>query len=268
MRLRRAGEPAALCTVLLARGSTPGKETMKMLVRGDGSRVGSIGGGCVEAEVIAMARETIASDRAATRSFSLNQTGDPESGLICGGQVTVLVEPVVPPVLVLLGAGHVAAAAVRVGKEAGLRVEVCDPRAEYANPAQHPLADACFAGSWEEAVARVAPAQHHYLVSVPRAHGDDLRILRAIHASGCRPKYLGLIGSRAKKARLDRILLDEGVPPEWLATVKTPIGLDLGAQTAGEIAISLVAELVRLRRLGQLEPAPLPDARPRGARAV
>ncbi len=250
VRMRRAGEPAALCTVLLTRGSTPGKDTMKMLVRGDGSAIGSVGGGCVEAEVQQMAVEVIASDRAATRAFTLNQTDDPENGLICGGQVTILVEPVVPPVLVLLGGGHVGGAAARVAKEAGLRVEICDPRPEYACAAQHPSADACFSGEWEEAVARVAPAQHHYLVSVPRAHGDDLRILRAIWRSGCRPKYLGLIGSRAKKARLDQILADEGVPAAWLAAVRTPIGLDIGAKAAGEIAISLVAELIRLRRTG------------------
>lgn len=250
VRLRRAGEPAALCTVLLARGSTPGKDTMKMLVRADGSRIGSIGGGCVEAEVAQMAAEAIASDRAATRSFTLNRADDPEGGLICGGQLTVLVEPVVPPVLVLFGGGHVAGAAARLAKEAGLRVEVCDPRPEYASPAQHPLADACFVGPWEEAVARVGAAQHHYLVLVPRSHHDDLRILRAVHAAGCRPKYLGLIGSRAKKATLDRILSAEGVPTDWLAAVKTPIGLEIGAKTAGEIAISLLAELVRLRRTG------------------
>jgi xanthine dehydrogenase accessory factor len=261
VRMRRAGEPAALCTVLLARGSTPGKDSMKMLVRGDGSTLGSVGGGCVEAEVVQLAAEVIASDRAATRAFTLNQTDDPENGLICGGQVTILVEPVVPPVLVLLGCGHVGAAAARVAKEAGLRVEVCDPRPEYASPAQHPAADACFAGAWEEAIARIAPAQHHYLVSVPRSHGDDLRILRAIWRAGCRPKYLGLIGSRAKKAQLDRVLAAEGVPADWLAAVKTPIGLEIGAKAAGEIAISLLAELVRLRRTGVLAPAAPKPAR-------
>ena len=103
MRLRQAGEPAALCTVLLTRGSTPGKETMKMLVRADRSTVGSVGGGCVEAEMIDLSMEVLADDRARTRTFTLNQADLPESGLICGGQVTILVEPVVPPVLVLLG---------------------------------------------------------------------------------------------------------------------------------------------------------------------
>jgi xanthine dehydrogenase accessory factor len=260
VRLRRAGEPAALCTVLLVRGSTPGKETMKMLVRADRTTVGSVGGGCVEAEMIDLAGEVLADDRARTRTFTLNQTDVPESGLICGGQVTILVEPVVPPVLVLLGGGHVASASVRVAKEAGLRVEVCDTRADYASLDVHPDADAAWPGPWEESVARFAPAGHHYLVVVTRGHKDDGEALHAIWKTGCTPKYLGMIGSRAKKAQLDRILADQGVPEEWLAAVQTPIGLDIGAKASGEIAVSLVAELVRLRRLGVLErPAPKPQ---------
>jgi xanthine dehydrogenase accessory factor len=255
VRLRAAGQPAALCTVLLARGSTPGKETMKMLVRGDGSFLGTVGGGCVERDVIAMARSVMATDRAQTRSFTLNQAEVPESGLICGGQVTILAEPVVPPVLVLLGGGHVAAAAARVARECELRVEVCDTRPEYANPRQHPSAHATFSGSWEAALARYGEAQHHYLVILTPGHHEDLAALRAVWRQGCRPKYLGMIGSRAKKAQLDRILADEGAPAEWLRGVKTPVGLEIGAKSAGEIAVSLVAELVRLRRTGELEPA-------------
>lgn len=259
VRLRRAGTPAALCTVLLTRGSTPGKETMKMLVRGDGSTLGSVGGGCVEADVVQMAGEVIATDRAQTRTFTLNQKDIPESGLVCGGRVTILAEPVVPPVLVLFGGGHVSGAATRVAKEADLRVLVCDDRSEYANPTIHPLADACFCGSWEEAVAKVAPANHHYLVVVTRGHRDDADVLSEIARQGCSPKYLGMIGSRAKKATLDRILLDEGVDAEFLAGVHTPIGLDVGAKSSGEIGVSLVAELIRLRRLGSLaDSAPKP----------
>lgn len=250
VRLRRAGQPAALCTVLLARGSTPGKDAMKMLVREDGSTVGSVGGGCVEADAVQMAREVIRTDRAQTQSFRLSQRDLPDSGLICGGQVTILAEPVVPPVLVLLGGGHVAGAAVRVAKECGLRVRVCDTREEYACSAMHPQADDCFAGPWEEAVAQVAPARHHYLVVVTRGHKDDADALRAVWKHQCEPKYLGMIGSRAKKATLDRILADEGVPEAWLAAVRTPIGLPIGAKSSGEIAVSLLSELVRLRRVG------------------
>ncbi len=251
VRMRQAGSPAALCTVLLARGSTPGKDAMKMLVRGDGSTLGSVGGGCVEADAVNMALQVIADDRAQTCSFRLNQKDLPESGLICGGQVTILAEPVVPPVLVLLGGGHVAGAAVRLARECGLRTLVCDTREEYASKLAHPQADATFAGAWDDAVASVAPAEHHYLVVVTRGHKDDAEALRAIWGRKCRPKYLGMIGSKAKKATLDRILADEGVDPEWLASIRTPIGLPIGGRSSGEIALSLVAELVRLRRLGE-----------------
>ncbi|MHC4822453.1 MAG: XdhC family protein [Planctomycetota bacterium] len=248
VRLREIGEPAALCTVLLTRGSTPGKETMKMLVRGDGSTLGSVGGGCVEEDVRTMAMEVLANDRAQTRTFTLNQADTPESGLICGGQVTILAEPVVPPVLVLFGGGHVAAAAARIAKEVDLRVWVCDPREAQSSEEAHPAADARFSLPWPEAVAKVGSAQHHYLVVVTPGHRDDEEALHAIWAAGCQPKYLGMIGSRAKKAQLDRILADRGVPEAWLEQVRTPMGLDIGAKSAGEVAVSLVAELVKLRR--------------------
>ncbi len=251
VRLRESGEPAALCTVLLARGSTPGKETMKMLVRADGSTLGSIGGGCVEEDCRQMALETIASGRAATRSFSLNQKDLPESGLICGGQVTVLAEPVVPPSLVLFGGGHVSGAIARVARECDWRVVVCDDRPEYADPAKHPLASRCLAAPWAEAVAAIAPAEHLHLVIATRGHQADLEVLRELVAQDCRPRYLGLLGSRAKKATFERVLSDEGAAPDFLASLRTPIGLPIGSQTAGEIAVSLMAELVRLRRLPQ-----------------
>ncbi len=222
-----------------------------MLVRGDGSTLGSIGGGCVEEEVRQLALEVIAEDRPASRSFNLNRRDQPESGLICGGQLTVLAEPVVAPVLALFGGGHVSAATVRVAKECGLRVVVCDDREEYANDAAHPEADECWPGPWEDAVARVAPAEHHYLVVATRGHRDDLAVLLAIARASCRPRYLGLLGSRAKRASLLRMLADEGVEPDFLERIRTPIGLPIGSRNAGEIAVSLVAELVRLRRLGE-----------------
>ena len=249
---RRAGRPAALCTILLTRGSTPGKESMKMLVFADGTRIGTVGGGCVEADVAALALESLADDRARTKSFSLNQKDLPESGLICGGQITVLTEPVVPPVLILFGGGHIGAASARVASESGLRIVVADDRADYANPTAHPTADETWAGPWAESVARLGDAAHHYLVIATRGHNDDLEVLRAVHQAGCSPKYIGLLGSRAKRLTLDKVLTDEGVSADWLAQIRTPIGLDIGASTPGEIAVSLVAELINFRRKGTL----------------
>ncbi len=250
IRLRERGQPAALCTVLIAQGSTPGKETMRMLVREDGTILGSVGGGCVEAEVIEMALEVIAADRPESRSFTLNRKDLPESGLICGGQVTILAEPVVPPVLVLFGGGHVAEAICRVACECELRIEVCDDRAEYADPERHALADACHCGPWAEMATQFAPALHHDLVVATRGHRDDFEILLALARADCRPRSLGLLGSRAKRATLDRMLADEGVSEEFRARIETPIGLPIGSRTAGEIAVSVVAGLIRRRRLG------------------
>ncbi len=255
VRMRAEGLPAALCTVLLTRGSTPGKEAMKMLVREDGTTLGTVGGGCVENDVIRMALEVLGDGRPRTRTFTLNQRDLPESGLICGGQVTILAEAVTSPVLVLFGGGHVSAAIARVARECDLRIVVCDPRAEYARPEAHPGADECLALPWDAAVARVTPARNHYLVVATRGHKDDLDVLLAIQRSGCTPRYLGLLGSRSKKATLERILADEGAGPEFLASIHTPIGLPIGAATPGEIAVSLMAELVSLRRRGEAGPA-------------
>jgi xanthine dehydrogenase accessory factor len=252
VRLRNDGAPAALCTVLLSKGSTPGKDAMKMLVRSDGSTLGSIGGGCVEADTIQIAQEVIRTGIAQTQAFRLNQKDLPESGLICGGQVTILVESVVPPVLVLFGGGHVGAASVRVAHECGFRVILCDDRKEFADSKNHPLADECISDPWEEIVHRLAPATNHFLVVMTRGHHDDARVLRSVWENDCKPRYLGMLGSLAKKAILHKILEDDGVPSSWLASVKTPIGIPIGGKSAGEIAVSLLAELVQLHRTGAI----------------
>jgi len=250
IRLRDAGRAAAMCTILQTRGSTPGKETMRMLVRDDHSTLGSVGGGCVEAEVIEMAKDVLRTGRTETRSFTLNKVDLPESGLICGGQLTILVEPVVMPTLVLFGGGHVAAAATRIAKEAGFMVRVFDERPEYANAQTHPDADHTAAGTWSDLISTIHPADNLYLVVVTRGHKDDLEVLRALAGAGVRPRYLGLLGSRAKLAQLERMLVDDGVDKEFVSMIRTPIGLPIGSRTAGEIGVSLVAELIQLKNQG------------------
>ncbi|MCH2112848.1 MAG: XdhC/CoxI family protein [Planctomycetes bacterium] len=253
VRMRAAGEPAALCTVLVTRGSTPGKETMRMLVRGDGTHIGTVGGGCVEADVIKMALEVLEKGRAQSQSFTLNQSDLPESGLICGGQLTILAEPIVSPVLVLFGGGHVAEATAQVAKHCDLRVEVCDDREEYASSDRHPAADVHRHGAWRDLVKAIAPAENHFVVVATRGHKDDLEVLRALHSEGCAPRYLGLLGSKAKQADLRRALQAEGASEAFLDSIRTPIGLPIGSRTPGEIAVSLMAELVALKNLGNLD---------------
>ena len=255
LRLQERGEPCALCTVIRTVGSTPGKTTMKMLVRADGSFAGSVGGGCLEAEVLETALACMRDERARTLSFALNERDYPDSGLLCGGTLEIFVEPIVEPRLVLFGGGHVSAAIARVARPVGFHVTVCEDRPEFASAARHPDAHATRCGPFETLARELAPAEGHYVLAVTRGHDQDGEVLRALHAAGARPRYLGMIGSRAKKVQVLSKLRAAGLDEGFLASIHTPMGVPIGARTHEEIAVSVVAELIGVRRLGEA-PAP------------
>jgi xanthine dehydrogenase accessory factor len=253
LRLSRAGRPAALCTITKTAGSTPGKQSMRMLVRDDGSILGTVGGGCLEAEVLEAALEAIETERPHTLAFALNERDYPDSGLVCGGRLEIFVEPIVEPRLFIFGGGHVSAALTRIATMVGFHVTVADDREAFADAARHPDAAATFHGSWDAAVAEAlgAGAAGRYLVVATRGHLDDQGILASLGralGSGPAPKYLGMIGSRAKRATLFGNLRAEGLSEAFLESIQSPMGLDIGARTHEEIAVSVVAELVRVRR--------------------
>lgn len=250
VRLQRAGEPCALCTITKTVGSTPGKTTMKMLVRRDGSFVGTVGGGCLEAEVLEAALAAMRDERSRTLSFALNERDYPDSGLLCGGQLEIFVEPIVVPRLVLFGGGHVSGAIARLAHMTGFHVTVADDRAEFVTRERHPDADAHLCGEFGELAARFAPGEDLYVIAVTRGHDKDGEVLEALARAGARPKYLGMIGSKAKKVQLFEQLAARGVPSAFLERVRTPMGLPIGARTHEEIAVAVAAELVSFRRLG------------------
>jgi len=252
VRLQRAGRSCALCTIVATQGSTPGKAMMKMLVRDDGSFAGSVGGGCLEAEVHEAAVASMKDERPRMLEFSLNERDYPDSGLLCGGKVQVYVEPITEPRLHLFGGGHVSGAIARVASSVGFRVSVGDDRESFATAERHPDAAETLALDFPEQVRHIAPALDHYLIIVTRGHQDDGEILFHLHAQSCRPRYLGMIGSRAKRAQLWAQLEARGVPRTWLDDVQSPMGLEIGARTHEEIAVSVVAQLIRVRRTGQL----------------
>lgn len=270
---RQRGEPAALCTIVSTLGSTPGKDPMKMLVRGDGSFVGSVGGGCLEAEVWEHARTVMRSLRPMTVDFTLTEQHYPDSGLVCGGTVTVFVEPVTAPGLFVFGAGHVGAATARLARDAGFRVVVHDDRPDMLDAERLGEGITPRGGEWEDLVRDVPPGELDFVVVVTRGHHDDERVLRALHAAGVTPRMLGMIGSRAKRAVLLGRLAADGVPQAWLDRVVSPVGLSIGARTAPEIAVSIVAQLIaRVRGLDgerpadpAAEPAVEPEAEARAA---
>jgi xanthine dehydrogenase accessory factor len=249
-RLTEAGEPCALCTIVKTAGSTPGKTSMKMLVRRDGSFVGTVGGGCLEAEVLEAALGSLADERPRLLAFALNERDYPDSGLLCGGRVEILVEPIVEPRLFLFGGGHIAAAIARVAASVGFRVFVCDDREAFASRERHPGAREAWCGPFAELARRIAPAEDDYVLAVTRGHDQDGEVLQALHEAGARPRYLGMIGSKAKRVQVVDKLTAAGVPARFLEQVHSPMGLPIGARTHEEIAVSVVAELIQVRRLG------------------
>lgn len=248
VRLRASGEPCALCTIVKTRGSTPGKTTMKMLVRRDGSFVGTVGGGCLEAEVLEAALASMRDELPRTLAFSLNERDYPDSGLLCGGRVEIFVEPILEPRLFLFGGGHVARAIAKVARIVGFHVVVGDDREDFATSERHPEADETRAGSFAELARAIAPANGWYLVVVTRGHDQDGDVLRELHRAGCAPRYLAMIGSKAKRVKLFGELESQGVPRAFLERVKSPMGLAIGARTHEEIAVSVVAEMIQVRR--------------------
>ena len=245
--LRNAGRRGALATITSVRGSIPSFQTSKMLVRDDGSILGTIGGGCVEAEVWQAAREVMEEEKPRTLTFNLNNNPKYDTGLVCGGTLEVFVEPILPvPVLYLFGAGHVAVNTSKVAHAAGFDIVVVDDRETYANRERFPEAREVIAEEYEQAFQRLTPGEASYIVIVTRGHRDDMRVLRWAVQTPAR--YIGMIGSRRKTISTFKELIQEGMEPSLFERVSAPIGLEIGAVTPEEIAVSIVAELIAVRR--------------------
>jgi xanthine dehydrogenase accessory factor len=242
------GEDAALVTIVSANGSTPQRVGAKMLVYADGRVVGTIGGGCYENEALWKARETLETRKAVTVHYELADDFAEESGLICGGQMDVFIEPIEPsPAVYVFGAGHVGQFVGRVAHDAGFQVHVVDDREKFANRERFPDAAEIVVDDIPAWLARTRMPPSAYAVIVTRGHRHDLDALRALSAQNLR--YLGLIGSRAKVKRIYDVLVEDGsVPIERLEQIHAPIGLDIGAVTPQEIAVAIVAELIAVRR--------------------
>ncbi len=247
VQLRREGRRGAVATIVSVRGSIPSFRTAKMLVRDDGSIVGTIGGGCVEADVWQAAREVMESEKPRTLSFDLNQDPKYDTGLVCGGTLEIFIEPILPPALLyLFGAGHVAQNVCKVAALAGFEPIVVDDRTSYATQERFPAAREIHALDFDEAMRKLEPNETSYVVIVTRGHRDDMRILR--WAVQSRARYIGMIGSKRKVIGIFKTLQEEGMPAELFDRVHAPIGLDIGAVTPEEIAVAIAAELIAVRR--------------------
>jgi xanthine dehydrogenase accessory factor len=248
------GEEVALVTIVSSTGSTPQRVGAKMLVYADGRTVGTIGGGCYENDAFWKAREAIKARRPQNIKYELTDEIAEETGLICGGQMEVFIEPVeAAPEVYIFGAGHVGHSLARMAHETGFRVHVVDDREKFASVERFPEGVRVIVDdipSWLQAHQLPSTA---YAVIVTRGHKHDLDALRALAPAQLR--YVGLIGSRAKVKRIYDALRQEGLAADALRTVHAPIGLDIGAITPQEIAVSILAELIAVKHGKITEPA-------------
>lgn len=247
VRIRAQGEEAALVTIVSAIGSAPRGEGAKMLVRANGSMVGSIGGGSLEAQLRDQATEVIRKGKPQRLHLSLTAKEGEESGMICGGDIEVFIEPILPlPTLYIFGGGHISLPVAKISKLLGFRIVVIDDRAEFANPQRFPEAELTLAEDFNKAFSKLQINKSSYIVIVTREHQYDKLVLE--WALGTQARYIGLLGSKNRNKAVFSHLLAKGIPQEQLNKVCAPIGLEIHAQTPEEIAVSILAEIIKVRR--------------------
>jgi xanthine dehydrogenase accessory factor len=245
---QEAGLPVALATITKARGSVPRHTGTKMLVYDDGRFLGTIGGGEVEARVIAEAKSAMDDGRSRTipYAFVAPKQGDPG---VCGGEIEVYLEPFTPPAtLFVIGCGHVGQALADLGHWLGFRIVVTDDRVELATPEHVPHADVYLPGSIEEALAAQTITRSTFIALVTRNVTLDRQILPLLARTPA--PYIGVMGSRRRWAETKKLLLADGLSEADLARFHSPLGLELNAETPKEIAVSIMAEIIMLHRGG------------------
>ncbi len=245
VKVRQEGIPAAMATIIQTKGSTPGKVQSRMLIKLDGTFIGTVGGGCVESEVWEAAKDVILTDKPKLVSFLLNDD-DIESGLICGGKVEIFIEPITKPNLFIFGGGHVGLCIYKLAKMIDFNVFVIDDRENFANKERFPEAEETYAESFKTVFDKLPINENSYLIVVTRGHKFDETALYGCCKTNA--KYIGMIGSRKKIKTIFENLKEKGISESILEKVHAPIGLDIGAQSVEEISVSISAELIKIRR--------------------
>jgi xanthine dehydrogenase accessory factor len=245
VEVKNKGDAAALVTVISTEGSTPRETGAKMLVKADGSVVGTIGGGNLEFLAIKEALKAIQTGKSKRLDYNLQPGGD--TGMICGGDAEVFIEPILSaPSLYICGGGHIGLVLAKIGKLLGFRVIVIDDRPEYANAERFPDADQTVVSEYKDTFTNVNVDRSSYIVIATHGHkGDETALAGAL---GTPARYIGMIGSRKKVEAVYVRLCKKGFSREQLGGIHSPIGLDIYAQTPEEIAVSIIAEIIAARR--------------------
>jgi len=243
----RRRETVAVATIVQTRGSTPRQVGTKMLIRPDGTSMGTVGGGALEAAIVEAAREALGEGKSRLVHYGLRADKHEEDLGVCGGDLDVFVDVVAPQLtLLLIGAGHVAIPLAELAHFVGFRTVVFDDRAEYANRDRFPQAEEIVVEEFEANLGTFDITPSTWIVIASRSHESDAAALQAVIESPA--AYIGMLGSRRKVSLVFKTLREAGVGEEQLARVYAPVGLDLGADTPAEIALSIMAEMLMLRQ--------------------
>ncbi len=252
VRLRTQGTLAALATIVARRGSTPGKLAQKMVIVGDGRIVGTIGGGCVEADVIRHGRHVMDTGVPQVVSFKLSGEEAERTGLACGGVLEIMIECLNDPALYVLGCGHVGKKVAQLAALCGFQVTAVDDRPDFANTTQVPGVAEVRVISLDSLGEDLKLGANSYVVSATRGHDHDFEVL--LWALETQARYIGVLGSKSKWKQFQKQLkTDHGIEESQLRHVHCPVGIPIGADTPDEIAVSVVADLIAHHRLGKTQ---------------
>jgi xanthine dehydrogenase accessory factor len=242
------GETIALVTIVETKGSTPREVGAKMVVGKNGLIAGTIGGGITEAKIIEEVKQALKEGKGKFLTYHLTkEQAALDEGAICGGDMKVFIDVLQPKEEVLIfGAGHCAARVSKLAKMVGFKVTIIDDRKEFANQDKFPEADEIITEEIEKALTHLKIIPSTYIVVLTRGHLKDEEVLGSVIRSNA--AYIGMIGSRIKNTTVFQRLTKKGISQEELDKVHAPIGIDINAQTPEEIAVSIMAEIIQVRR--------------------
>ena len=247
LKIKAEGGSAAVATIIGTKGSTPREVGAKMLIREDGTILGTIGGGCLEGKVFEEALKAIREEKPRTFHYDLTGREAAEVGMICGGIMDIYIEPILPtPTVFIFGGGHISLFVSKISAMAGFQVAVIDDRARFANQERFPEAGQVIAEEFFLAFPQLKVNRSSYLVIVTRGHAYDQEVLE--WALNTEARYIGMIGSKKKIQTVYKNLEAQGTAREKLQRVHAPIGLEIGALTPEEIAVSIVGQMIQVRR--------------------
>lgn len=241
-----AHRAASLVTVVATRRSAPRRAGTKMLVHADGRRIGTVGGGAMEARVVAEALAALGDGRSRLLEYELLDADRGDPG-VCGGEVTIYVEPHMPPHTVfVVGCGHVGKAVIDLAHWLGYRTVATDDRVELVTEEALPNADVLLPGSIADALEAFPITPDTSIIVVTRSSEVDVGALPLLLATSA--SHIGVMGSRRRWHITRDALIEAGVAADRVERIHSPVGIELGAETLEEIAVSVLAEVISMNR--------------------